>query len=50
VLQLTVFHKMDTVGSFNASLDLNDLIEAKPGTGVMYLLDRLCPGKPPATR
>lgn len=45
VLQLTVFHKKDTVGSFQASLDLNNLIDASPGTGVMYLLDRLCPGK-----
>ncbi len=50
VLQLTVFHKKDKVGSFQASLDLNNLIDASPGTGVMYLLDRLCPGKPPATR
>ncbi|MGA7595661.1 MAG: hypothetical protein WCA64_10745, partial [Gallionella sp.] len=50
VLQLTVFHKKDTVGSFHASLDLNNLLDAKPGTGVMFLLDRLCPGNPPATR
>ena len=50
VLQLTVFHKTDTVGSFHASLDLNDLLDARPGTGVMYLLDRLCAGKSPATR
>lgn len=50
VLQLTVFHKEDTVGSFQANLDLNNLIDASPGTGVMYLLDRLCPGKPPATQ
>lgn len=50
VLQLTVFHKADMVGSFQSSLDLNNLIDASPGTGVMYLLDRLCPVKPPAGR
>lgn len=50
VLQLTVFHRNDTVGSFQAGLDLNNLIDASPGTGVMYLFDRLCPGKPPAIR
>ena len=50
VLQLTVFHKADTVGSFQSSLDLNNLIDASPGTGVMYLLDRLCPARPPAGR
>ena len=42
VLQLTVFYKKDTVGSFHANLDLNNLIEVKPGTGVMYLLDKVC--------
>jgi hypothetical protein len=42
VLQLTVFYKSDTVGSFHASLDLNNLLDAKPGTGVMYLLDKIC--------
>ena len=43
VLQLTVFYKKDTVGSFHADLDLNNLIEAKPETGVMYLLNKVCP-------
>src|ERR1700687_4089201 len=42
VLQLTLFYKNDTVGSFHASLDLNNFLEAKPGTGVMYLLDKIC--------
>jgi len=42
VLQLTVFYKTDTVGSFHASLDLNNLLEARKGTGVMYLLDKVC--------
>jgi hypothetical protein len=50
VLQLTVFHKTDTVGTYQSSLDLNNLIDASPGTGVMFLLDRLCPSQPPATR
>lgn len=42
VLQLILFYKNDTAGSFHASLDLNDLLDAKPGTGVMYLLDKIC--------
>jgi hypothetical protein len=42
VLQLTVFYKGATVGAFNASPDLNNLLEAKPGTGMMYLLDKAC--------
>ena len=42
VLQLTLFHKNDTVGSFHADLDLKNLLDAKPGTGVMYLLDKIC--------
>lgn len=47
VLQLILFYKNDTVGSFQASLDLNNFLDAKPGTGVMYLLDKICTsGKP----
>jgi hypothetical protein len=42
VLQLTVFYKADAVGSFHASLDLNNLLEAKPDTGIMYLLNKVC--------
>jgi hypothetical protein len=42
VLQLTLFYKNDTVGTFHASLDANNFLEAKPGTGVMFLLDKLC--------
>lgn len=42
VLQLTVFNKSDTVGSFHAGLDLNNLLDAKIGTGVMYLLNKVC--------
>jgi hypothetical protein len=42
VLQLTVFYKTETVGSFHADLNLNDLLDAKPGTGIMYLLDKIC--------
>jgi len=42
VLQLTVFYKNTPVGSFHAGLDLDKLLEAKQGTGVMYLLDRVC--------
>ena len=42
VLQLILFYKNDTAGSFHASLDLNNLLDAKPGTGVMYLLDKIC--------
>lgn len=43
VLQLIVYYKRDTVGSFHADLDLGKLIDAKPDTGVMYLLDKVCP-------
>lgn len=42
VLQLTLFYKNDTVGSFHASLDRNNFLEAKPGSGVQFLLDRIC--------
>lgn len=42
VLQLILFYKNDTVGSFHASLDPNGFLEAKPGTGVMFLLDKIC--------
>lgn len=43
VLQLTVFYKKDTVGVFQQDLNLNDLDDAKPNTGAMFLLNRVCP-------
>jgi len=42
VLELTLFHDNDTVGTFHASLDRNNFLEPKLGTGVMFLLDRVC--------
>jgi hypothetical protein len=47
VLQLILFYKNDTVGSVQASLDLNNFLEAKPGTGVMYLLNKICTSSKP---
>jgi hypothetical protein len=42
VLELTVFYNNDIVGTFHASLDRNNFLEPKLGTGVMYLLDKVC--------
>ena len=42
VLDLTLFHDNDTVGNFHADLDRNNFLEPKAGTGVMYLLDKVC--------
>lgn len=48
VLQLNVFYKHEPVGSFQQHLDLNNFDEAKPDTGVMFLLTRICPANKPA--
>lgn len=42
VLELTVFNNKETVGTFHAKLDLNNLLDAKPETSVMFLLNKLC--------
>lgn len=42
VLQLTVFYKNEPVGSFHAELNLNDMDQAKPGTGVMFMFNKVC--------
>ena len=42
VLQLTVFYKNETVGFFRAELNLNDMDPAKPGTGVMFMFNKVC--------
>lgn len=47
VLQLTMLYKNETVGSFNANLNLNDLDKAKLGTGVLLLLNKICPANKP---
>jgi len=43
VLELTLFHDNDIVGTFHSSLDRNNFLEPKPGTGVMFLLNKICP-------
>jgi hypothetical protein len=42
VLELTLFHDNDIVGTFHANLDRNNFLEPKLGTGVMFLLDKVC--------
>ncbi len=42
VLELTVFHNSKPVGSFHANLDVKGLDQAKLGTGVMLLIERVC--------
>jgi len=49
VLQLILFYKNGTVGSFHAHLDFSNFDEAKPETGVMFLLTKICPANKPDT-
>ncbi len=44
VLELVMFQKEDTVGSFHGHFDANNFDSAKPHTGAMYLIERICPG------
>ncbi len=48
VLDLVVFYRNEQVGDFHQSLNVNDLDAAKPGTGVAFLLKKVCPH--PATQ
>jgi len=43
VLKLILFYKNNTVGSFNADLNLHNLDQAKLGTGIMFLMNKICP-------
>lgn len=47
VLQLIVFYKDKPVGSFQQDLNLNNLDAAKPDTGVMFLLNKVCTANKP---
>lgn len=47
VLQLILFYKNDKVGSFQQELNLDNLDEAKPDSGAIFLLNRICPAKRP---
>lgn len=49
VLELTVFHKDAPVGSFQQPLNLDDLDEVRLDTGPMFLMNRICPVRKPAT-
>ncbi len=44
VLELTVFHGNKAVGSFHANPDPNSMDQARLGTGVMLLIDKVCHG------
>lgn len=43
VLELTVLYNNRTVGSYHANLDSKDLEQAKLNTGVMLLVNYVCP-------
>lgn len=47
VLQLNMFYKNKTVGSFSADLNLNNLDQAKLGTGILSLMNKICPANKP---
>ncbi len=45
VLELVMFNQNDTVGSFHGHLDAANYASARPASGAMFLIDRICPNR-----
>ncbi len=45
VLELIMFQKEDTVGFFHGNFNASNFDPAKPHTGAMSLIERVCPGR-----